>query len=361
MSQRDYILEIPGSTEDKNTELGKFVGELSDLVAFKPGKPFGIDNGLDILKYPSANFSYGQGSWIDTERGKQKLDEQWWTELISQSSLRDLEKLLLEYDMNFVRNTRIYTLCCEETTMESESIFLFNYPDEKLLFVSSPVQLFSPKAVAYLPKFTQADEKLERALVESMIDCRDNSDVSAPHTTYQLFPSIKEARKHIQKYLEKTIKPHLTKYGGIYTSVILTDSNSKKKSMFSEEVEITGKKKVLTLTSESIWLPKIVKIYPDGKVLVEGQYEILPLSQYFDRKTGIRVFQGVGACERCYKTLKDRLKEEARVEVMNSRIEDLTGPTATKIGYVFDPSRIEVRIIRKNPIKTFKEKVASRS
>ncbi|MCB9371125.1 hypothetical protein H6501_05995 [Candidatus Woesearchaeota archaeon] len=355
MSQRDYILEIPGSTEDKNTELGKFVGELSDLVAFKPGRPFGIDNGLDILKYPSANFSYGQGSWIDTERGKQKLDEQWWTELVSQSSFHDLEKLLQEYGMNFVRNTKIYTLCCEKTTMESESIFLFNYPDEKLLFVSSPVQLFSPKAVAYLPEFTQADERLERALVESMIDCRDNSDVSAPHTTYQLFPSIKEARKHIQKYLEKTIKQYLTQYEGIYNSVTLTDLSSKKKSVFSEEGEITDKKRVLTLTSKDIWLPQIVKTYLDGKVLVEGQYEVLPLSQYFDRKTGIKVFHGVGACKRCYKNLKERLKEDARQESMNSEFE-LTGSTATKIGYVFDPKRIEVRITRKNPIRTYKER-----
>ncbi len=360
MDKRNYILDIPGDTEDNTTERGRFVEELSDLVVFRPGTSFGFGRGIDILRFPSAEFIYGEGTWIDTERGRQNLDGRWWTELVSQDSLHKLEGLLQKYGVDFVRDTNAYSLCCDETTEESESLFLFNYYGEKLLFVSSPVQLFSSRAVAYLPEFTQDDERLERALVESMIDFRDNTDVYAPHTSYNLFPSEEEARRHIQNHLEDDVKRCLTGYGETYDAVILTDSNSDsdEELIFPEGTEITEQTKVI---HSNMWLPKIVKAYPDGKVLVEGQQENLPLSQYFDKREGIKTFNGVGACERCYTSLKDRLKEDARMEVITSKWDDLTGPTADRIGYVFDPSRIKVRIIRKNPIKIYKEEIASHS
>ena len=356
MNKRLHILDIPGEGEDKTTDRGRFIDELSDLVVFKPGTSFGFSMRLNI-RFPSAKFVYGEGTWVETERGKQKLDGRWWVELVSKDSLHKLEKLLEDFNVDYVKNTKTYALCCNETTEESESLFLFNYHDEKLLFVSSPIQLFSSSAIAYLPEFNPDDERLERAFIDSMIDFRDNEyNWEVPPTSYNFFSSEEEAKKHIQEYLDDTVKGCLTGYEETYDAVILTDSNSDsdEELIFPEGMQITEQTRV---TNSNMYLPKIVKIYPDGKVLVEGQQESLPLSQYFNKREGIKKYQDVVVCERCYGTLKDRLKEDARLEVMNTEFGDLTGPIANKIGYIFDPNRIKVRIIRKSPIKIYREKL----
>jgi len=354
MTKRNYILDIPGNTEHKSTEIGQFVSKLSTFVRFKPGISFGFNDGLrNIIKFPSAEHVLGE-TWLDTETGLERLDNRWWIELVSQHSLQNIEQLLNEYNLNYLKDTKCYNLCCDQTTQESKSLLVHNYQDEKLLFISSPVQLFSPKAVAYLPKYTTEDERLELSLIELMINERNDKQNHGPHTTYRLFDTEKQAKDYVQDEIETRLKGCKTSWDQKteYDVVIYEDIESKERVRYPTGVEIVDGMSVIHVSG---CLPKCVKTYSHGKALTQDQEEYLPLAQYFNKKEGIKIFDNIGACERCYETLGDNLKIKADVELRINEYNGLVGTTATQIGYIFDPNRIKVRIINKNPLRSYKK------
>lgn len=164
---RKYLTDIPYEAGD--SEYNRFCRQIKKLIGMREGDSFSWTNNqlADILRFPSA-----KGNVVETNLGKHNIHfENWWCDLLHIENLNLFEELLKTHKIAYVRNIKIYGLCCDETTKESESIFSLNHPGENLLFISSPTPLYRVKAIAYAtPWTTKRAKELERNISEKRED-----------------------------------------------------------------------------------------------------------------------------------------------------------------------------------------------
>jgi hypothetical protein len=165
--KRKYLTEIP--YKSGGSEHNRFWKRMKELTgAFAIGNEFCFANNPlgNILKFPSA-----KGNIIETELGEHDIHmESWWYDLLPIENLNRFEELLKAHKVDYLRNARFYELCCDETTGESESVFLLNHPGENLLFISSPTELFVVKAIAYTSRIPHDAKNLEKDISERKAD-----------------------------------------------------------------------------------------------------------------------------------------------------------------------------------------------
>src|SRR3989338_5194863 len=154
---RRYILDLPGDADDLSTERGKFSDELYSLIAFKPGmKMFSLPWGVESI----VNFEANPDRFNSLER------------LITNELFEKLKALLERYNIKHEETGIKYKLCCEETTKKSSILSFSNYIYEPVFCFTSEEQLYSTRPVAYINKFSAEDERLQRPIIEDIIDYR---------------------------------------------------------------------------------------------------------------------------------------------------------------------------------------------
>ena len=89
---KSHILDISGKVDDESTNLGRFTKAMKETVGWQPG------NGMHStyapnLSFPSAEFIYGNGIFIETPFGREK-NTIFLTRLVTQERLEAFERLL---------------------------------------------------------------------------------------------------------------------------------------------------------------------------------------------------------------------------------------------------------------------------
>ncbi len=327
MSRYRHILDIPGEEDDLDTEGGRFLSELEQLVVFKPGiHPIctgPIASVIDLTNTRDTNIT--------------------WVELVSTATLDALEQLLQRTGLTYFKNPQNYRLCCDAATKESRALLFSNWYNEGVLLIASPRQLYHVEATAFIPEFTQEDERFEIAYIRDQI--------ANGNTSYKIFNSEEEARQYMQENLERLFQKHRQPFmgdGPNADAVIISDFNTKDVHTFPEGIKVSDE---MVVHKVSMSLPYIARTYSDGKVLVTDQSFISPFFKYFKPEEGIEQYDYQCVCDACEANLVDKIRPEAKLEMWESYAYADLRAILEREGYEIDPNRITLNVKKRKPIE----------
>lgn len=352
-----HILDIPGDINNESSDLGRFSKAMKETVGWQPGDKM-YPMYAPRLNFPSVEFIYGEGYFIETPFGREKNDL-FLAQLVTQKRLETFESLLQANDVRYARNSRFFELCCPKVTDDVQSLFLYNYVindphfgrmPEMLLFLSLPVHLFRVEAKAYIRDFLPQDEILQRTLIEDDIDLAQNPDESYSGSLpdYKMFPNAEAAQAHIDQHILSYLKSCVgERFGERYIGAFLSGDP---KYRHPPELTDSKCKDGNGIVEVCMVPPRILKVFSDGHAVV-SESSGLPLENLFGSKNPLKTYS-ISACENCYSGLRNRLRGRTLQELEDDREKagtgepfkyELFGEVAQRIGYTFNPDRVRIR------------------
>ncbi len=304
------------------------------LATLRTGEHLELDSDLG---FPSACYSHND-KIIPPEGYKLEKGLLW--NFVSYKELACLEKRLNKTGFDYVPNLEI-KLCCDKTSKKTESLFIPLPEDQKALLIAPPISMFTVTAVAYIPNLLKEDERIESALIQNLI----KDEIG----TLKFYSSVREAEAHKEKAISSLLSDYVNHCG--YKGAVLWSCGIKHtlpKDLQYSRAELNKRGGVAYLSESHEWIPRIIKEYTDGTVLVsEDGKSCSPLEEYLDTRKGIMYFSRVPACYECYPALESKLKERVYHNITLEKSFMLTSELAKKIGYNFDFDRITIKIRNK--------------
>ncbi len=353
----DYILDVPGNENDKDSPLGFFISTLEQITQFRPGSRMYSRSGIrNLVSFPTAEFQYGVGTFVETENGLMDIGMPLLIDLLDREGFNTLDALLRMSRIRYEKNSVPLSLCCEATTRDAQTLLFSNETNENLLYLAVPTALFKRTARVYVGGWREEDEQFEKALVRSWASIEVGPDWDGGETPPRLplFSSKEEAQRaidvEISSYLRKVFDRQSCK--GVYVQG-MQEKYRYPPSLTDEDI-VRGENIVEVLN-----LPrKILREYSDGIVLVGESYHQAPLEKYFNRKEGVGSYSLLG-CSRCcsqnYNPLRQRAINKA-VEELEGEENLLVGPEAIARGCHLDASRLKVSLGKKRVIEPLQKK-----
>lgn len=304
------------------------------LATLRTGEHLELDSDLG---FPSACYSHNDK--IIHSEGYKPENGLFWN-FVSYEEITSLEGMLKDSGFDYTCDVEI-RLCCDKTSKKTKSLFLPISEDQKVLLIAPPPGMFTVTAIAYIPNLIKEDERIERALIQYLIEHEAG--------TLKFYNSAGEAKARKEEVISSLLSSYVRCCG--YRGVVLWSGGIKHtfpKDLQYSRAELNKRGGVAYLSESLEYIPRILKEYPDLTVLVsEDGNSCSPLEEYLDTRKGIMYFSRVPACYECYPSLESKLKEQVCQNITLEKSFALTSELAKKIGYNFNFDRITIKIRNK--------------
>jgi len=350
-----YILDVPGNEEDIHSDYGRFVAERRKLTGVSPGDKMHSLTGIGhLVRFPTAEFVYGAGHFVETDFGSVSLGMTFVTDFLDSDGFNQLEDLLRRSSVTYGKNAVPLSLCCAEAVEKTESLLFFNVYGESHLYLTTPVSLFERGAKVYVAERREEDDQLERRLIARWNKMPRGDD--EPPVGLTLFPSREEGQKAIDIEVMNSLRETFERGAWWDEKVEIKGcyvSDMKEKYRYPPTLTDTEISSGEGIISVGISVKVILHEYKDGSVVVGQDYDYTPLEIYFDRKEGMHSYSLLGCSSCCgqnYNSLREKARELA-VKDMREEENLLVGSEAAMMGYEFDFSRLKVSLGKKRTIE----------